>query len=196
MTPSLFPSGPAVLSTRPKIAELVFRLYGRSLHPELFEVCETQTVERGDLEADGYRASVRITNAGHVITWEHQGLLLTEVATSSHQPLPQKRQLMSHRFGQQQSDSVDCRGGITYNAQFGTEIVTPETFTAHQQEIERASLQHGVIHRFQSNGRVGLGALSYIHIEARDRCLRIRCLHTFPDDLAIVKCQSEFRLPS
>ena len=42
----------SVLSVRPRIAELVFQLYGRSLHPELFEVHRTRRIERG-----GYRRS-------------------------------------------------------------------------------------------------------------------------------------------
>ena len=49
-----------VLSVRPRIAELVFQLYGRSLHPELFEVHRSRQIERG-----GYTATVQITNAGH-----------------------------------------------------------------------------------------------------------------------------------
>ena len=48
-----------MLSVRPKVAELVFQLYGRTLHPELFEVFATQTIQRGD-----YQAKVSITSAG------------------------------------------------------------------------------------------------------------------------------------
>jgi hypothetical protein len=58
-----------VISVRPKVAELVFQLYGRSLHPELFEVHNARVVERG-----GYRAIVQITTAGHVISWQYQGI--------------------------------------------------------------------------------------------------------------------------
>src|SRR5688572_8086865 len=39
--------GSAVLIVRPKIAELVFQVYGRSLHPELFDVYQTRQIERG-----------------------------------------------------------------------------------------------------------------------------------------------------
>jgi len=55
-----------VLTVRPKVAELAFQLYGRPLHPELFEVFETCTVERG-----GYLAKIDITSAGHVVTWRY-----------------------------------------------------------------------------------------------------------------------------
>ena len=49
---------------RPKIAELAFQVYGRTLHPELYEVLQTRTVER-----NGFQAKVDITSAGHVVTW-------------------------------------------------------------------------------------------------------------------------------
>ena len=83
-----------MLSVRPKVAELVFQLYGRALHPELFEVHSTRTVKRGD-----YEATVNITSAGHVVTWRYQGLTLTEVATSAHHPLPQKRRIHNANNG-------------------------------------------------------------------------------------------------
>ena len=108
--PSKRTKGPfAVLTVRPKVAELVFQLYGRALHPELFEVHASQTVVR-----DEYQAKIDITSAGHVVTWRRAGLTLTEVATAAHHPLPQRRRLMSYRLKGQRSDRVECRGGVCY----------------------------------------------------------------------------------
>jgi len=39
------------VSVRPKVAELSFQLFGRALHPELFEVHKTRTVQRGEFSA-------------------------------------------------------------------------------------------------------------------------------------------------
>jgi len=83
----------AVLSVRPKVAELSFQLFGRALHPELFEVHKTRTVERGE-----FSARLDITSAGHVITWRYRGLTLTEVAASAQHPLPERRRLLSYRL--------------------------------------------------------------------------------------------------
>ena len=55
-----------MLSVRPKVAELAFQVYGRSLHPELFEVYTSRLVERG-----GFAAKIDITSAGHVVTWRY-----------------------------------------------------------------------------------------------------------------------------
>ena len=75
-----------MLTVRPKVAELTFQLYGRPLHPELFQVFETCTIERGK-----YTAKIDITSAGHVVTWRYGGMTLTEVAASAHHPLPHTR---------------------------------------------------------------------------------------------------------
>jgi hypothetical protein len=37
--------------------------------------------------------------------------------------------------------------------------------------------------------------MSYVHLESRDRSLKVQAFHTFPDDYAIVKSQSVFMLP-
>ena len=94
-----------MLSVRPKVAELSFQLFGRALHPELFEVHKTRTVERGE-----FSARLDITTAGHVVTWRYRGLTLTEVATSARHPLPERRRLLSYRLKGQRSDRVECRG--------------------------------------------------------------------------------------
>jgi hypothetical protein len=181
---------PAVLSVRPKVAELVFQLYGRSLHPELFQVYSTRTVERG-----GYEATVCITSAGHFVTWRYQGLTLTEVAASAQHPLPQKRRLLSYRLKGERNDRMECRGGASYQVNFQLEPVEPEVFWTFQQELSHDGERQGMLHRFNSSGRMALGALSYINVETRNRSLLVQAFHTFPDDYAIVKSQSLYEIP-
>jgi len=179
-----------VLTARPKVAELSFQLYGRSLHPELFTVFQTRSIARG-----GYEAQIDITSAGHLVTWRYQGLTLTEVATSSQHPLPQKRRLMSYKLRGERSDRVECRGGVTYQMSFQLEPVAPEIFWTFQQELAVDAGRQGMFHRFDASGRMALGALSYINVESRNRSLLVQAFHTFPDDYAIVKSQSLFELP-
>jgi hypothetical protein len=177
----------AVLSVRPKVAELAFKLYGRSLHPELFDIYKSRTVERG-----GYLARIDITSAGHVVTWRYEGLTLTEVAASAHHPLPQRRRLLSYRLRGQRSDRVKCRGGVTYQMSFQLEPVAPEVFWTFQHELARDGERQGMLHVFRASGRMALGALSYINVETRNRSMLVQAFHTFPDDYAIVKSQSLF----
>ncbi len=179
-----------MISLRPKVAELVFQLYGRVLHPELFEIRAQRAIERGT-----YSATIAITTAGHLVTWRKDGLTLTEVATSMTQPLPQKRRLLSHRIAGERSDRMECRGGACYQTCFQLETVQPEVFWGFQQELVEAGSKRGLLHRFESTGRVALGALSWIDVETRPRSLIVQAFHTFPDDMAIVKSQSVFDTP-
>jgi hypothetical protein len=179
-----------VLSTRPKVAELSFQLYGRSLHPELFQVYGLRTVER-----NGYQARVEITSAGHVVTWRYRGMTLTEVAASAQHPLPQRRRLLSYHLKGDRRDRVDCRGGVTYHMHFQLEPAGPDEFWTFQRELARMGEREGMLHTFDASGRMALGALSYIYLETRDRSLFVQAFHTFPDDYAIVKSQSQFELP-
>ena len=179
-----------VLSARPKVAELVFQLYGRVLHPELFEIHCSRTIDRG-----GFTATVAITNAGHLVTWRKDGLTLTEVAADASQPLPQKRRLLSHRLSGERSDRMECRGGAAYQMCFQLERVAPEVFWAFQEELAAEGRKHGLLHHFSSSGRLATGALSWINIETRSTGLSVQAFHTFPDDHAIVKSQSLFEIP-
>jgi len=179
-----------VLSVRPKVAELVFQLYGRALHPELFQVFATRKIERGD-----YEATINITGAGHVITWRYQGMTLTEVAAAAQQPLPERRRLMNYKLKGQRQDRLDCRGGCRYQVNFQLEdSVDPDVFYAFQQELTLDGQRQGLLHRFESSGRFALGALSYVSIETRPKALLVQAFHTFPNDYAIVKSQSLFEL--
>lgn len=179
-----------MLSVRPKVAELAFQLYGRALHPELFEIYKTRTIER-----NGYQANLHITSAGHVVAWRYGGLTLTEVAASAQHPLPQRRRLLSYRLQGRRGDGLECRGGVTYRMNFQMEPVKPEVFWTFQEELTRTSEHEGLFYAFEASGRMTLGALSYIYLEARDRSLRVRVFHTFPDDYAIVRSESQFILP-
>jgi len=175
-----------VLSVRPKIAELVFQLYGRSLHPELFEIHQSRTIKRG-----GYEATVQITSAGHLVHWQYQGLILTEVAAAAQNPLPQLRRLMSYRLKGERADRVEIGAGVNYEMQFSLEPADHEKFAAYQRELTLQSTRRGMLQRFAPSGRFDAGALSYV--DSRDKVLCVQAFHTFPDDCAVLKIQSWYR---
>ena len=179
-----------MLTVRPKVAELYFQVYGRALHPELFEVYQTRTVSRG-----GYHARIDITSAGHVVTWRYEGITLTEVAAAANHPLPEKRRLLRYRLADERSDRLECRGGVRYTVDFQMDPVNAELFWTFQHELKDNSKRVGMLQTFDSSGRMAMGALSYINVETRNRSMLIQAFHTFPDDYAIVKIQSHFSLP-
>ena len=80
-----------MLTARPKITDLNFHLFARNVHPELFNVCASRTIER-----EKYELRINITTDGHAISFAHDDLLLTEVSAGAHHPLPSRQMLVSH----------------------------------------------------------------------------------------------------
>ncbi|QDS88050.1 hypothetical protein EC9_22360 [Rosistilla ulvae] len=177
-----------MLSVRPKIAELKFQVFGRSLHPELFEFHRSRRIQR-----DAFHAEISITNSGHVVTWRGNGITISEVAASSQQLLPTRRRLMEYPLRGSRTDRAECRSGVTYSTRFTLEPVATDLFWTIQKQLT-ADATEGLLHRFDSNGRIAMGAVSYINIETRARSMMIQAIHTFPEDQAIVKVESTFAI--
>ena len=76
-------------------------------------------------------------------------------------------------------------------AEAGAKVVV----SSRKQELCTEGIKHGLFHRFESGGRLALGAISWLNIETRTKSLIVQAFHTFPDDLAIVKSQSLFEVP-
>ena len=239
-----------MLSVRPKVAELAFHLFSRTLHPELYSVHKTRLISRSR-----YEARIDITNCGHVIKWtardvgsqdsalqnlnpDHGGpspenltteklfaeveladclpsdvisesslssldmsdgtsgdFTLCEVAMSAQTPLPKRRCLLSKSLKGSRTEYASCRGGIEYRTHFQLERVEPDLFWMVGQQLGTGPTE-GLLHHFDSSGRMALGALSYISVETRSHSMLVQAIHTFPDDYAIVKVESLFSLPS
>jgi len=189
-----------VLSVRPKVAELMFQLYGRALHPELFTVHASQTIKRSN-----YEAKIEITNAGHVVTFSSQvgsgqagssqRHILAEVAASANHPLPKSRLLISHPVKGDHCERCECKGGVKYEMRCQLDPTKPDLFLLFQNELAKHSPREGILHRFDSSGRINLGAVSYINLELRSKRMVVQAFHTFPDDCAIVRTRSTFQLP-
>src|SRR3954447_22082546 len=97
---------------RPRVAELVFQLYGKPLHPELFDILAVRNVERED-----YRLRVWITRTGHVLSWENSDVLLTEVADTSDAHSASRR-LLSYKMRGEHTSTLACCHGVIYQTSF------------------------------------------------------------------------------
>ncbi len=170
---------------RPRVSNLVFQLFGRPLHPELFETLACHKLQRED-----YELTLRITRAGHVITWENPDVLLTEVAADAEQPLPEKRRLLSYRLRGGHQGRLTCAHGISYQMNFQVEILEPEIFFHVHDEILADGQKRGLLHNFHVDHRLALAPLGFVTAEARAGCLVLCAFHTFPDEYTVVKTQS------
>ena len=178
-----------MLSVRPKVAELAYHVYGRPLHPELFEVHAHRKIER-----DCYNLSVDITTSGHVIRFSSDPLVLTEVTASAQHPLPQRRCLVESQLTKTHRESLNYRESIVYDAQFSVESVPSALFVQLQEELQQFGAENSIVHNFDSSGRISMGGFSFIHLQCRAQSVQLKSVHTFPDDHIVVKSISSFRI--
>lgn len=178
-----------ISTVRPKIAKLSFQLLGRSVHPELFQIAKSTVIER-----ERYQARIHITSDGHVVSWQADKTTLCEVTSSSNQPLPASRLLLSLPLRDSGGDSLEVRDGIRYKYDYELQRVPKELFWQMQKQLGDAHQNHDLVYIFNSSGRVAIGGLSFIHVETRMRSLHLQAIHTFPDDLALVKTESIFMI--
>lgn len=178
-----------VSSARPDVANLVFRLFSRSIHPELLDVCAAF-----HLQQEHYTASLQLCDAGHMVIFRHKGHVLTEVITSSEQPLPQRKQVISRRLKGHRNESVEHDAGILYHVSYQVEQLEPDVFQHFHEELLLDSTRSRVSHQFPSTSRLAPSPLSFLQTEERSHSLLIHAFHTFPDNCAVVKIQSLFEV--
>lgn len=169
---------------RPRIADLVFQLHGRPLHPELFDTVSLRSFERED-----YRLTVRITRTGHVLTWQNPDRVITELADVDQELSPQHR-LLHYRMRGEHSATYPLGHGVTYQVSFQVETVEPEIFRHVHEEILLDGGKKGILHNFQPNHRLSIAPLGYVSVETRPGCLFVSAFHTFPEESTIIKSQT------
>ncbi|MEZ6096917.1 MAG: DUF2617 family protein [Pirellulaceae bacterium] len=178
-----------VLFVRPKLAELGIRVFARSVHPELFDLCATREFGRTE-----YQVRIQITTAGHLISFRHGNVCMTEVCSGIQQALPKEGCLYSKPIESQHIATATLDQLIAWESRFQIEFVEPRVFMTIQQQLDKQKEYEGLLHRFASSGRIPLGGVSYINLQAFQRYALIKSFHTFPDSCSVVKCESRFEL--
>ena len=164
---------------------MIFCLYARPLHPELFETLASRQVQRDD-----YTLTVHITPTGHVLTWQIAGLYLAEMTADRDQLLPRRGNLFRHRFQGERTGTFAPSLGVTYQMSSQLEVLPPEIFVRIHEELLTDGRKRGLLYHHVPHHRLALSPLGYITIEAWKRTLSINTFHTFPDECALVKTQS------
>jgi hypothetical protein len=171
------------------VGTLVFRLFSRSVHPELFDV-----FSRAAILHETYSAALYICDAGHVVAFHHNGKTLCEVTTSADRPLPHNRQVLGRRLKGHRDESVEHDGGILYHVSFQVEQLDPEVFLQCHEELLLDASRSRMSHSFAPASRLAPAPLSIIQTEERPHSLLVHTFHTFPDNRAVVKTQSLFEV--
>ena len=176
-----------IRSARPKVNDLIFRLIGRSIHPELYTTCETIEVHQKN-----FSATLRICETGHIASIQHKGKSYCEILTSFQNPLPSQKRLLEKPVRGCRSESVQLDSDLYYQVSYQLEELDYVIFKNVHEEYLMDTQRADLAHHFISESRLTPGALSIIDFEANQTSLLIHAFHTFPDELAVVKTQSLF----
>lgn len=169
---------------RPKVAELVFRLYDRPLHPELFDVLACRAVKR-----DGYTLSVRLTRTGHVLGWTDGRVHVEEVTATADMELPEAGRRLAHPFAGGRGGRW-AAGGVRYQVNSQLEVLAPELFAHVHEELAADGAKKGLVFHCRAGNRLGLSPLGVVIVTAVPAGLSATAFHTFPDESAVIKTQS------
>ena len=167
------------MSTEPVTgaSQLVFHLYARSLHPELFTGGEERQIWRDD-----YRAVFRVVNAGHVVTFQTHRRTLTEAVLARAQELPVQRRIASFSFEHNPQKTFRYDDSIRYDVRFDLRSVEPADA---EREIHRAIMRNGFLCRLAAPGcqTDSVIAISYV---TGPGMLSVRTHRTFPAESAML----------
>lgn len=174
---------------RPNVSELVYHLFERSIHPELFQVQQREVIRQPE-----YVAEVAVCEFGHCVSLRVNNGTMTEVLARRSQDFPEQNRLMHRRVKGSRDETRRLSSGIMYHMSYQVEKLAPEIFLNLHEELLSDCRQAPISHCFCSQNRLAPAALSFIQTDVWPKSLLIHSFHTFPDDCAIVKTQSLFEL--
>ena len=169
------------------VSELVFSLYQRPLHPELFNIYAKRT-----LKTEKYETQVWATGCSHVISVFADDMCLTELISIPGQMLPQRGLVERFKFKGQKSHKCALSRGLCYMTDFQVEKMSPTLYKQSMTDLERFSRNRGMFISFPDAENAGLEPFTYIDFEARAEELHVHAFHAYPDQVTIIKTQSIF----
>lgn len=177
----------AVGFARPDVSHLIFHLYERSVHPELFQVHAVRSVR-----TDRYAATVKICDAGHVVQFTRDEGTIVEVMGDDAQLLPTHKRTVDRKVGQCRDVSKWLPGGLHYQSSYQLERVESDVYQNCHEEFLLDCQSVELSHHFPGAHRFAMAPLSLIRLEVSVESLLVHTFHTFPESSAIVRSQSLF----
>ena len=139
-----------------------------------------------------FRAVARICESGHVLTLEYRDQVITEVTTSRHRTLPERKRVLDYRLRGNRDHTFAFDHGVKYHASFQLERLNRDVFASLHDELLSDCNRVKLAHCFPSENRLSPGPLGLLQTDVSADSLLIHSFHTFPENSAVVKTQSLF----
>ena len=175
--------------TKQRVEELLFCLYERAIHPELFQIDRVKRIKQSR-----YQTEVWIAGLSHVVTVQCGDHVVTELITDDNELLPKAGLATSFRFRGERDHMQTLDSGIRYILSTQVERLTPQLFPAMHRDYVHFARNRGIFVSFDDWPHDGLAPFSFVDCDARDHELHVHAFHAFPEELTLLKTQSIFEI--
>ena len=171
------------------VDQLLFSLFQRPLHPELFKIYASRHVK-----SEHYEANVWVTGCTHVISMFCGEDCLSEVVSYPGQLLPSRGLVERFQFRGPRTHKCTLSHGISYMTDFQIEKMSPNLYKQNRSDLECMARKKGIFVPFPEEEVGNLDPFCFVDYEARRTELHIQTFAAFPDQLTMIKTQSLFEL--
>jgi hypothetical protein len=176
----------AVGYARPDVADMVLRVFERSVHPELFDtVCETH-VGSGDA-----KVTLRLGRSGHLIEYRTKHSTLVEIVTSKFAPLPSQLCSIDRRLIGYRTHTVEGQG-VRYHCSYQLESAPVDLYLALHRELETDARTSTLAAAIPGASTASPDCLSLLKCDLLPEGLVVHAFHTFPENSAVLRIQTLF----
>jgi len=171
---------------RPNVADMVLRVFERSVHPELFAtVSETRVKVRGDV------ATLRLGRQGHSLEYRTEHSTLTEIATSKFAPLPSQLCMIDRRLIGYRTHTVEGKG-VRYHCSYQLESAPADIYLTLHRELETDARTSTLAVALPGSSISSPDCLSLLKCDLLPEGFVVHAFHTFPDNGAVLRIQTLF----
>lgn len=174
---------------RPDAANLIFRAYGRELHPDL--LCAHNSVR---LAAQDFELNVLLIPAGHALVFRTRSQVVTELISDRDEAHSGRGRLFEHGFRGTHGETVDFESGLRYDVCCSAEKSSLTVFLRQHEELAGDGAKATLFAEIPGTNRFSPGPLSLVRAEVCRKSVVVHAYHTFPDQLTVIKTQSLFEL--
>ena len=170
----------------------IFRLmlYGRALHPELFDLQHRYLTRHGEYEVEAW-----LVPAGHVVRFQVAGQCLTETVLESGDHLPDSA--LVHALpcmGQKDYEMKPQPGGrIGYVTTIQTETLAENLYTSTMRELEDTAREPTAVTHRWTDGE-GVPCMSILDAQKYRKEYHVQSYHLLGGSGTILRTQSIFEI--
>jgi hypothetical protein len=165
--------------------DLEYKLFSRSVHPELFQI-----IEKKDIEEKSYKASLWIVDSGHIVTFRSLGKIVSEVVINRNSDLPRFGIQDQFKIASTDKDTVYFEDWLRYRCTFSIETYAPDEFEKRTRDILMAERKNRIQVLFLRSPKENHVPFILMDYRPFRKAMEVLSIHSFPKENAIIYTQT------